>query len=150
MLFAQFYLDEYRYVISTANVVEIVPGIRLTPIPKVPPYIAGLCNYRGFSVPVIDLCELFLNRPCNKNLSSRIIFLDSKRPGIKNNLVGLMVEKATEIQNIDEGSFVDSGIHNEDMPFIGPVVADNHGLVTRVLAEEIIDQVDNELLFSGA
>ncbi len=78
MLFVKFYLDEYRYVLSTRDVVEIVPGIRLTPVPKVPAYISGLCNYRGKSVPVIDLCELFLDRASSKKLSTRIIFIKVK------------------------------------------------------------------------
>lgn len=149
MLFVQLYLDDYRYILSTSNVVEIVPGVRLTPLPKMPAYISGLCNYRGSSVPVIDLCELFLNRPCNQKLSTRIIFVNADRSGKEKKIVGLLVEKATETLKIDEESFVDSGIQNQESPFLGPVVADNHGLVTRIIPDEIFDQIDGELLFGN-
>lgn len=150
MLYVQLFLDDYRYILSTTNVVEIVPGVRLTPLPNAPSYISGLCNYRGASVPVIDLCEIFLNRPCNKRLSTRIIFIKAKRVNKKDKIVGFLVERATETLKVEEDSFVDSGIHNQDMPFIGPVVADMHGLVTRILPDEIFRQIDDELIFGAA
>lgn len=150
MLYVQLFLDDYRYILSTANVVEIVPGVRLTPLPNVPSYVSGLCNYRGSSVPVIDLCELFLNRPCNKKLSTRIIFVNTISVGREDKIVGFLVERATETLKIEEGSFVDSGIHNHEMPFIGSVVADAQGLVTRIMPDEIFKQIDSDLLFGAA
>lgn len=147
MLFLQFYLDGYRYVLSTSDVVEIVPGIQLTPVPKAPGYISGLCHYRGASVPIIDLCELFLSRPCNRKLSTRIIFVNASRPGIEKKIVGFLVEKATETVKADEDSFIDSGVHNKDMPYMGPVVSDGQGLVTRIFPDEIFNKIDDELLF---
>lgn len=149
MLFLQLYLNEYRYILSTSNVVEIVPGVKLTPMPKVPKYISGICNYRGSSVPVIDLCELFLNRPSKKKLSSRIVFVNVNKPGIDEKIVGFLVEKATETIKVDEDSFISSGIHNKDLPFMGPVVSDNQGLITRILPDEIFNEIDNDLLFSN-
>lgn len=150
MLFVQIYLDDHRYVLSTSNVIEIVPGVRLTPMPGIPSYIPGLCSYRRLSVPVIDLCELFLNRSASKKLSTRIIFVNSSRKGKGNKIIGLLVEKATETLKLDEETFVHSGVKNNNMPFIGPVVSDDSGLITRILTEEIFDMVDGELLFGAA
>ena len=149
MLYLQLYLDEYRYILSTSNVVEIVPGVKLTPIPKVPSYISGICNYRGSSVPVIDLCELFLNRPSKKKLSSRIVFVNVSRSENRKKIVGFLVEKATETIKLDEDSFVSSGVYNKDLPFTGPVVSDKQGLITRILPEEIFNEIDSDLLFSN-
>lgn len=147
MLFIQLFLDEYRYILSTSDVIEIVPGIKLTHVPNVPKYVSGLCNYRGDSVPVVDLCELILNRPSSRKLSTRIILMKINIDGVEEKTIGLMVEKATETVKIEEESFIDSGVHNKDMPFIGPVVADGHGLVTRIMPGEIFRKVDKELLF---
>lgn len=149
MLYVQMFLDDYRYILSTSNVVEIVPGVHLTPQPNMPSYLPGLCNYRGASVPVIDLCELFLKRPCDRRLSTRIIFVNTSGAGKKDKIVGFMVERATETMKIEEESFVESGIHNKNMPFVGPVVADAHGLVTRIMTDEILENIDNDLLFSN-
>lgn len=151
MLFVQFYLDEYRYVLSTKDVIEVIPGIRLTPVPKVPAYISGLCNYRGQSVPVIDLCELFLDRASNRKLSTRIVFIEAgKKDKGPAKVIGLMVEKATETIKIDEDLFMDAGVYNADAPFIGPVVANDAGLVTRILPDEIFLLIDGKLLFESA
>jgi len=150
VLFIQLYLDDYRYVLSTSNIIEITPGVRLTPLPGLPAYIAGLCSYRGVSVPVIDLCHLFLNRSSSKKLSTRIIFVKSSTSGRQGKIIGLLVEKATETVKVDEESFIRSGISNEDMPFIGPVITDGKGVVTRILTEEIFSLVDGDLLFGAA
>lgn len=147
MLYVQIFLDDHRYILPASNVVEIVPGVSLTPQQKLPEYISGLCNYRGISVPVIDVCELFLERPCSKKLSTRIILVKASRHDEKNKLIGLMVERATETLKIDDESFVDSGIHNVDMPFTGPVIVDGQGIVTRIMTDEIFDQIDDHLLF---
>jgi chemotaxis-related protein WspB len=150
MQYIQLFLDEYRYIISTEDVVEITPWVKLTHVPKVPDYIAGLCSYRGISVPVIDLCELFLGRGAKKKLSTRIIFLDIACTNNNNKVIGILVEKATEIISVDEGTFMNPGIYGSDMPFVGPVVADEHGLVTKIMPKEIFSKVDNELLFEQA
>ncbi len=56
-----------------------------------------------------------------------------------------MVEKATETISIDEALFMDTRVYSSEAPFIGPVVADESGLVTRILPDEIFSQIDNEL-----
>ena len=150
MLFVQIYLDDYRYIISTSNIVEIIPGVRLTPFPGVPSYVAGLCSFRGMSVPVIDLCELFLNRPSEKKFSTRIIFVDSGYENGSKKLVGLLAEKVTETIKVDEASFIHPGVHNSDKPFIGDVLTDGKGLVSMIQTKEIFNKIDSELLFGVA
>lgn len=150
MLFVQIYLDEYRYIISTSSIVEIIPGVNLTPFPGVPSYIAGICSFRGKSVPVIDLCELFLNRPSEKKFSTRIIFVNAEQKNGEKKLVGLLAEKVTETIKVDEESFIHPGVHNSDKPFIGDVVSDGKGLVSRILTREIFNKIDSKLLFGAA
>lgn len=147
MLYVQLFLDDYRYILSTADVIEITPWVKLTKVPKVPGYISGLCSYRGMSIPVIDLCELFLNRSCKKMLSTRIIFMKLQSDDNDDKIIGVLVEKATEIVSLDEDSFMNPGLYGTDMPHVGPVVADEKGLVTQILPKEIISKVDNNLLF---
>ena len=150
MQYVKFNLDEFRYVLSISDVVEIIPFVRLTPLPNLPDYLAGLCNYRGFSVPVIDLCSLFLKRPCNKKLSTRIIVVEVMENNSDKRMVGLMVEKATEIIKVKEDSFMDAGVYGDDLPYLGPVVADSTGLVSRIQPNEIFSQIDSEILFPAA
>ena len=150
MQYVKFNLDEFRYVLSISDVVEIIPYVKLTPLPNLPDYLAGLCNYRGNSVPVIDLCSLFLERPCNKKLSTRIIVVEIIENDSVKRMVGLMVEKATEIVKVEEDSFMDAGIYGNDLPYSGPVMADSTGLVSRIQPNEIFSQINSEILFPAA
>ncbi len=150
MQYVKFNLDEFRYVLSISDVVEIIPYVKLTPLPNLPDYLAGLCNYRGNSVPVIDLCSLFIERPCNKKLSTRIIVVEVVESDSVKRMIGLMVEKATEIVKVEEGSFMDAGIYGNDLPYLGPVMADSTGLVSRIQPNEIFSQIDSEILFPAA
>ncbi len=147
MQYVKFNLDEFRYVLSISDVVEIIPYVKLTALPNLPDYLVGLCNYRGFSVPVIDLCSLFLKRPCNKKLSTRIIVVEIGEGNSPDKMVGLMVEKATEIVKVEDENFMDAGVYGDDLPYLGPVMADSAGLVSRIQPAEIISQIDTKILF---
>jgi chemotaxis-related protein WspB len=149
MLFVQFYLDEFRYVLATKDVVEVVPCVKLKPVPQAEEYIAGLFNFRGISVPVIDLNSLLLNKPSASKLSTRIILLCLKNDANESCLFGIKVEKATETIKIDEKSFKSAAVDNSHMPILGPVYADTDGLVTRINPQDILPLVNDALLFSS-
>lgn len=147
MLHIQFYLEEFRYVLSTKNVVEVVPYIKLNPIPHTENYIAGVFNYRGTATPVIDICSLFYKRPSSMSLSSRIIMVEVKgEKGVLRH-IGVLVEKATETIKLDQTSFTNSGVANPNMPLLGPVMTDSEGLITSITPQEIFSHLDENLLF---
>ena len=150
MLFIQFYLDEFRYVISTRDVVEVVPCVKLKPVPHAEDFIAGLFNYRGTSVPVIDLNSLLLRRPSAQKLSTRIILVHLKRGANDSCLFGIKVEKATETVKLDEKDFRQAGVVNTDMPILGPVIADADGLITRIEPQQILPLISDALAFTAA
>lgn len=102
MLMVVFHLGNERYAVRADVVVEIVPLISLSATPQAPAYIAGMFNYRAQVTPVIDMCQLALNRPCRQFLSTRIMIIDYDRAlgrkisGRARNL-GLLAERVTEI-----------------------------------------------------
>ncbi len=147
MQYIKFNLDEFRYVLPITDVVEIIPYVKLTTLPNLPDYFSGLCNYRGFSVPVIDLSSLFLKKSCSKKLSTRIIIIEIAGNNSTKKMVGLMVEKATEIVKVEEDSFMDAGAYGDELPYLGPVAADGSGLISRIFPGEIFSQMDSEILF---
>ncbi len=53
--FLQFTLGSDDYCIPLTLVREVVPMPRITPIPLMPPYFAGLGNMRGRALPIVDL-----------------------------------------------------------------------------------------------
>ena len=147
MQYVKFNLDEYRYVLSIVDIVEIIPYVKLKPLAKLPVYVAGQCNYRGISIPVIDLCSLFLKRPCERKLSTRILIVDTVDNNPANKLVGLMVEKATEIIKVVDDDFMDASKYGEELPYAGPILADPAGFIYRLNTSDIFLRLDCKELF---
>ena len=86
MLLLTFRAAENLYAVDVARVVEVVPRVDLRRLPHAPGFLAGLFDYRGTVVPVIDLGILLGSERCRDRLSTRIILVDSRpadpsRPG---------------------------------------------------------------------
>lgn len=62
-----------QYGIDTRNIVEVLPFISAQELPQQAKEIRGLIRYRGRLLPVIDLCQLILGRPCQLRLGTRTI-----------------------------------------------------------------------------
>ena len=62
-----------QYGIDTRNIVEVLPFISAQELPQQAEEIRGLIRYRGKLLPVIDLCQLILGRPCQLRLGTRTI-----------------------------------------------------------------------------
>jgi chemotaxis-related protein WspB len=78
MLLLTFRAAENLYAIDVRRVVEVVPRINLRRLPHAPVFLAGVFDYRGAVVPVIDLGTLLGSESCRDRLSTRIILVDSR------------------------------------------------------------------------
>jgi purine-binding chemotaxis protein CheW len=54
-----FEVEEQRYAVSAAIVVEVVRAVAITPLPRAPRIILGVVNVRGQLAPVLDLRRRF-------------------------------------------------------------------------------------------
>ena len=147
MLLLQFIVDKTRYVLATGTIMEVVPLVPLQKQPNAPAYIAGLMNYRGSSLPVVDLCQLFTGRDAVLRLSSRIVVVKVALPDQETRNIGLLLEKATEILKMDEGEFADPGIENPQALYLGKVAMDGQGMLQLISPENILSVIDINLLF---
>ena len=57
MLFLLFNIGKDRYVIEANRVVEVTQLVALATLPQAPRGFAGIMNYRGRPLPVLDLCR---------------------------------------------------------------------------------------------
>ncbi len=78
MLLLTFRAAENLYAIDVIRVVEVVPRINLRRLPHAPGFLAGVFDYRGTVVPVVDLGVLLGSESCREQLSTRIILVDSR------------------------------------------------------------------------
>jgi chemotaxis-related protein WspB len=145
MLFLKFRIGSEGYVLDTAQIAEILPLLEITPVPRAPAGVAGLINYRGKPVPVIDLSELTLGRPARPHISTRLILV---RHG--EHLLGLIAEQATEMIRREAGSFADSGLASDAAPYLGPVTQDGGRLVRRIEVQKLLPPDVSRVLFRQA
>lgn len=147
MLYLQICLNEDRYVVSTKHIVTITPLLKMHKIPHAPPYIAGLLNYHGQSVPVIDLNKLISNKNCKKRLSTRIILLNVFSENKKRKMVGLQAERVTEVVKLADDCFQASGICNHSARYLGDITNDNEGLLQVINVNQLLNEDLEKLLF---
>jgi chemotaxis-related protein WspB len=123
MLFLLFEIGDETCALATDRVIEVVPLLELRKLRQAPAGVAGLLDYRGGFISVVDIYTLELNRPARRRLSTRIAVVRVAAGGV--GAVGLMMENATETLTLNPAEFA---------PFAkGP-----HGLVQRVEVENLV------------
>lgn len=94
-----------RYALPSARVEEVVPRTRLVPIDGAAAWVAGLMDYRGALIPVIDGARLIHDESSPSLLGSRIVVLDVLiQRGAESSVVtrfGLLCDLVTERTKID-------------------------------------------------
>ena len=129
MLLLKFYLGDEPFVLDARLVEEVVPLVNLRAVAGAPDYVAGLFNFRGTIVPVIDLCKLTTGRACYPRLSTRIIVArHSARDGGERTL-GLMVERVTEALQGEKAELATSEIMLDASLNIGEIACDEGGML---------------------
>ena len=171
MLMLLLQLNNERYALKSKQVVEVAPLVKLKKQPHAPNYVAGVFNYRGQIVPVIDLCELIQGRPCHAHLSTRIILVnyqlkyrnDEKFGAALNGqkqscaelltpqslILGLMTEQVVETLNVSEADLVDPKIQVETSPYLGKMILDERGMIQCICIEDLFTEEQRSRLFAA-
>lgn len=148
MLFLLFHVGEDRYALEATRIVEVVPLLELKPLSQAPPGVAGIFDYRGCPVPVLDLSALILGRPADALLSTRIIIVNHPDESGANRLLGLMAERATGTLRKDAREFMAPGLQKGSPPHLGPILMDSSGPIQWVHEQRWLPQGVSKLLFS--
>ena len=130
-----FSIGGQQYGIDTRNIVEVLPFISAQELPQQAEEIRGLIRYRGKLLPVVDLCQLVLDRPCQLRLGTRTIVIET----IVDNADGmslLFAITAEDVVGISTTTF-DSTNCKHSESFIGPIV-DAKSSTTDKLSIQII------------
>ena len=149
MLFLLFQLGKDRYAIDVRQVVEVLPLIAVKQIPQAPAAVSGALNYRGISVPLIDLSQLALGRPAQPRLSTRIILVHYPGGSGQSRLLGLLAENVTETMSCAASDFKDSGVTVPDARYLGPIATGAQGLVQWIRVDQLLPADVRDLLFQS-
>jgi chemotaxis-related protein WspB len=148
MLFLLFQLGKDRYALEASRVVEVVPLVELKQLPQAPKGVAGILNYRGRPVPVVDLCALTLGHAASELLSTRIIIINYPDARGTDRLLGLIAERATEAVRRDPKDFVDSGVKLAEAPYLGPILMADSAPIQWIYEQRLLPEPVRNLLFS--
>jgi chemotaxis-related protein WspB len=162
MLLLTFTIGANQYAVDVARVVELVPRVELRKIPHAPAFLAGLLGYRGKVIPVIDLGTLLDVGPCQNCLGTRIILVNDSpddhnhcsqaregshaetgdaqaHPKPKLNLLGLVVEHASDLIYARPEQLVLTPVQIPKTPYLGSIIQTDQGIVQLIMIEKIRD-----------
>lgn len=149
MLFVLFQLGRDRYALEAARLSEVLPLVRLKALPQAPVGIAGVLDYRGAPVPVVDLSALALGRPAASRMGTRILIVQCAGHRGASRLLGLIAEHATETLRCEPGDFVPSGVASSGAPYLGPVKISAQGMIQWIAPDRLLSQEVKDALFAS-
>lgn len=138
-----------NYGINVKSIIEVLPSVTLKHFPQCPEYVAGLLNYRGLAVPVIDLTWLMSARASRERISSRIILVDYFSGNGDSHPLGLRVEKVTETVKIPDAAFTRSGVETGNAPFLGDVAIHAGNMVQVIEIKKVLPDSMKAMLFNN-
>jgi chemotaxis-related protein WspB len=146
MLMLLLYINNQRYALASQQVIEVLPLVTLTTLPHTPEYFAGVFNYRGQVVPVLDLCQLMHGKSCSQNLSSRIILVNYEGDVTTSSVVGLMAERVVETLHKSDLKLVDANVQIGAAPYLGKMILDEQGMIQCLQIEYLLSECQQVFL----
>ena len=147
MLYLLFHVKDESYAVDVREVIEVIPKVKLRSIPKAPGYVAGLLNYRGESVPVLDLCMLLHDRKCAAVFGSRIVLVKYPDARGAERILGLLAEQVTDTLQCEAKEFRPSTLVHTSAPYLREVTTHRDQLVQRVDVSALLPAEVQLLLF---
>src|SRR5438046_186300 len=147
MLFLLFELGQDRYALDARQIAEVLPLVGIKQILRAPPAVAGIFNYRGAPVQVIDLSQLTLGRPAERRLSTRIVLVRYPDADGQTRLLGLIAERATQTVRHEATDFLASGVTSDGASYLGPVATDARGLLQWIDVRTLLPASVRDALF---
>ncbi len=148
MLYLLLRMGTERYALDARRIVEVVPMVDLKPMPHTPAYVAGLFDYRGTLVPVIDLCQLTSGRDCGEFFTTRIVLVDYPGTNDRIHTLGLLAEQVTETLKLNEAHFQDAGLRVADAPYLGELIKGKNSLIQRIEIDQLLPPELRQNLFT--
>ena len=145
MLFVVFRAAGARWALDASTIVEVVPLVRLIPLPHAPAYVRGLFRWRGLVLPAVDLSILAGGEASRELLSTRIL-VARLAGGAGERHAGLVAEGVTGTALRPEGPTSASGLSLPDAPWISGVLPDGDEMVpciapSRIVPHEVFEMV---------
>lgn len=138
MLYLLFQVGNDSYALAARHVVEVLPLVDLKGVPRAPASFAGMLNYHGAPVPVLDLAGILLGRSSAARMNTRLVVIEHQDSSGRKSLLGLLAERTTDMLRREESDFVPSGLATGQSRHLGPVTVESGRLVQRIEIEHLM------------
>jgi chemotaxis-related protein WspB len=142
-------LRQDRYAIDVRGIEEVIPFVHVKELPGAPHGVAGLIDYFGEPVPVVDISTIVVGTPTVARLSARIVLIWCDGDAGERRLVGLIVPHATEVLRCDDSDFMPAGIQTPDAKYLGAVFLDDRGIIQRMTVGEFLTDDIRRAMFAA-
>lgn len=149
MLYVLFRAGDRRYALAAGSVVEVVPLLRLDPLPGAPPSVRGLFSYRGTPVAAVDVSVLSGAGAAPEKMSTRILIASWTGAGGESRLVGLLATSVTETITRGPQDSPPSRLNLPDAPWIESVFVVGDEVVPCVRVDAFLPAEVRALLDAG-
>jgi chemotaxis-related protein WspB len=150
MLLLTFRAAGQLYAVDAARVVEVVPRVDLRPLPHAPAFLAGVFEYRGDVVSVVELGVLLGAGPAPGRLNTRIILVDraapadghdeGASPSRRRSLLGLIAEQVSDVSHVDPDSLIASPFRVPGAPYLGRLAETDRGMAQLIAVEKVLEE----------
>lgn len=146
MLYVLCRVGRDAYAISSEAVERVLPFATLRALPGGVRGLAGLLNYQGVSIPVVDLCLLLAGAPAREVAGTRLLLCPVE--GLRNGRIALLVEHVSDVLRLTDDDFRPAGASGEECL---DGVANKSGRliqrieVPRILPPEVLASLDLSL-----
>jgi chemotaxis-related protein WspB len=147
MLLLLFEIGNGRYALETNQIIEIVPLVNLKKIPTTPAYVAGLMNYRGEGIPVVNLCQLVDNAPIEDALSTRIIIVSYPIKNLGDRPLGLIANNVTETIRTKLSKPPPTGVLMDKSLYGGEIAPETSDMIQWFDIKKMLPEKEITLLF---
>ena len=97
VLYIQISIDSDDFILSGDRIIAVIPYVNIQYLPGAPEHIAGILNFQGNTVPVLDITKLIRKRSSKNFLSTRIILFYNEKMLTNNSICGILAENVTEV-----------------------------------------------------
>lgn len=147
MLFLVFHAGKDRYALDTGQIEQVLPFLEAKALPGAPAGVAGVINYRGMPVPLIDLSLLATGQPAAAVMSTRVILARYQGRDGGDHRLALSAERVVATIERDAADFVATGVEAGTPAYLGPVAPDPDGLIQWIRVEALLPDDLRAVLF---
>ncbi|MDP8244357.1 MAG: chemotaxis protein CheW [Candidatus Hinthialibacter antarcticus] len=131
MLMLLFSIGANRYALAARDVIEVIPLVKFRSLPKAPPGVAGVFNYRGLVAPAVDMRRALEGVASQSLFSTRILIVNAAKDGEPQPL-GLIVECASDAVDLPENEAQSAGVSTSDAPYLKEIHHHDGEMVQRI------------------